>query len=369
MLSELATSHGSLQLPAFFPDATRGVVRSCGAGDLEACGVQGVMVNIFHLLGKPGVGTITQHGGMHRFMGWSGPLASDSGGFQAYSLLDSSAKLGSVSNKGFVYRSEKGGDRIVLTPAKCIQTQFRLGADILFCLDYCTHPDAPAERQRLSVDQTVTWAVQCRETYDRLIEEKDMPQADRPRLFAVVQGGRDPSLRRECAEQLLAIGFDGYAYGGWPVDREGKLDEAVAQVADLTPGDRPRFALGIGKPENVVRAFELGYHLFDCVLPTRDARHQRLYVFNEPPERCVRARSDFYRCLYMLDKRHSHDPAPLEAGCDCVCCRCYSRGYLHHLFRSGDSLAQRLATMHNLRFYRRLMAALAGDDEGGARSP
>ena len=134
----------------------------------------------------------------------------------------------------------------------------------------------------------MAWAAKCRETYDRLIEEKNVPQSDRPLLLAVVQGGRDPSLRRECAERLLDIGFDGYGYGGWPVDQEGKLDESVARVAELTPGDRPRFALGIGKPENLVRAFELGYRLFDCVLPTRDARHQRLYVFNDPPERCVR---------------------------------------------------------------------------------
>ncbi len=361
MLETLSTPHGSLSLPAFLPDATRGVIRALDAADLEACGVQSVMVNVFHLLVRPGVRTIAEHGGIHRFMNWRGPVAADSGGFQVYSLLTGSPKLGSVTNRGFTYRLEPGGKKIVLTPEKCIQTQFRIHADLLFCLDHCTSLDAPPDEQRRSVEQTVTWARKCRGTYDRWVEQNELERQRRPLLLAIVQGGQDPGLRRECAERLSEIGFDGYGYGGWPVTDDGQLAESVAQVAELTPDDRPRFALGIGKPENLAAAYRLGYHLFDCVIPTRDARHKRLYVFNQPPDRSSLAGADFYHCLYMQDGKHARDPQPLEDGCDCLCCRGYSRAYLHHLFKIRDGLADRLATLHNLRFYNRLIAALASD--------
>ncbi len=365
MLRVVTTPHGALPLPAFLPDATRGVARALDAGDLEGCGVRGVMVNAFHLLTKPGVRVIAEHGGIHRFMNWARPVAVDSGGFQAFSLLDGSTGLGSVSNKGFTYRLEKGGKKTVLTPEKCVQTQFRLDADLLFCLDHCAGPDAPPEARRQAVEHTVSWAGKCRETYDRLLEERGSPGNPRPLLLAVIQGGEDTALRRECAERLLAIGFDGYGYGGWPVDADGRLAESVAQVAELTPPDRPRFALGIGKPENLARAFALGYHLFDCVIPTRDARHKRLYVFNRPPERSTPSGDDFYRCLYLQDQEHAHADEPVEDGCDCHCCRGYGRAYLHHLFRIKDGLADRLATIHNLRFYQRLIDALAVSHDRG----
>lgn len=359
-LETLSTPHGELALPAFFPDATRGVIRSVGADDLEECGVQGLMVNAFHLLSRPGSRAIAAHGGVHSFMNWSRPVAADSGGFQVYSLLDgASSDVGSVSNKGFVCRLGDDGKRIVLTPEKCVQTQFRLGADLLFCLDYCTHPDDPPDKQRRSVELTVAWARRCRAQYDRLVEEKQLPANKRPLLLAVVQGGEDPDLRRECAESLLEIGFDGYAYGGWPIDADGRLCESVAQVAELVPDHLPRFALGIGKPNNLVKARACGYDLFDCVIPTRDARRRRLYVFTRPPTADSLAGPDFHRCLYLQDKKHARDRRPLEDGCDCLCCRRYSRAYLHHLFRIHDGLADRLATMHNLRFYRRLVAVLA----------
>jgi queuine tRNA-ribosyltransferase len=289
-------------------------------------------------------------------MSWDRPIAADSGGFQLYSLIGKSPGSGSVTRKGFVYRT--GSKRVVMTPEKCIQTQFRIKADLMFCLDYCTHPEASQEIQRLSVETTVSWATRCRDTYDILADQKSLSPVDRPLLLAVIQGGEDPHLRRECAERLLSIGFDGYAYGGWPVRKGGKLAESVAQVADLTPGDRPRFALGIGKPENLVRAYRCGYHLFDCVIPTRDARHRRLYVFRENSERLSLRDDDFYECLYLQDRKHRTDSGPLEEGCDCLCCQSYSRAYLHHLFRINDALAGRLATIHNLRFYRRLVALL-----------
>lgn len=359
MIESLQTLHHRLRLPAFFPDATRAVARSVGSDDLAACGVQGVMVNIFHLLSRPGIRAITEHGGIHKFMNWHQVVATDSGGFQAYSLLESSPKLGSISAKGFTYRLQTGGDKIILTPEKCIQTQFRLGADLMFCLDYCTHPQSGSPIQQRSVELTVSWARKCRATYDSLVEQKQLPADQRPKLFAVIQGGDDPHLRRRCAEQLQEIGFDGYAYGGWPITANGRLADSLAQVAELTPPDLPRFGLGIGKPETLAAAYRLGYRLFDCVIPTRDARRQRLYVFADSPSPGVPNGKDFYHCLYLQDKKHAHDNQPVELGCDCLCCRSHSRAYLHHLFKIRDGLAQRLATIHNLTFYRRLLSALA----------
>ncbi len=358
MRPALRTAHGELVFPAYFPDGTRGVIRSLGGEDLARCGTQGVMVNVFHLLARPGTRRIEALGGIHSFMNWQGPVAADSGGFQAYSLLDGSPGLGVITRKGFAYRMQKGGARRLLTPQKCIEAQFRLGADLMFCLDYCTHPGAPEQVQRESVELTLAWARQCRVTYDRLVEGKRLAPEERPALLAVVQGGEDPALRRACAAALVEIGFDGYAFGGWPVTEDGRLSETVALVAELVPDDKPRFGLGIGKPENLVKAFRWGYDLFDCVIPTRDARHRRLYVFSAPPESATLEGEGFYHCLYMQDETHRRDSRPVEDGCDCDCCRHYSRAYLHHLFGIGDSLAERLATIHNLRFYRRLVAAL-----------
>ncbi len=357
MVRSVLTPSGDILTPAFFPDATRGVIRTLGGEDLEACDVQGVVVNIFHLLVCPGIPSVSAHGGIYDFMNWNGPVAADSGGFQAYSLLEGGKRFGSISNKGFIYRFEKGGEKTLLTPEKCIQTQFRIGADVMFCLDDCTHPDAPDERQRQSVERTIRWASRCRETYDRMLAEAKTPLERRPLLFAVIQGGEDAALRRECAEAVLELDFDGYAYGGWPITAAGRLSESVAQVAELTTENRPRFALGIGKPENLVSAFRHGYDMFDCVMPTRDARRGRLFV-RAPAGGAPAPDGAFYRSINPFDERHRRDDQLVEDGCDCLCCRRYSRGYLHHLFRVRDGLAPRLATMHNLRFYRRLVGEL-----------
>ena len=351
------TQHGALCLPAFIPDGTRAVVRAVDSGDLEACGVSGVMVNIIHLASHPGISAIGSLGGIHRFMGWQCPVSSDSGGFQIFSLITENPHLGSVSEKGFTYRMAPGAEKQTLTPEKCIEKQLRLGADILFCLDYCTHPDAPLEQQQESVRLTVAWARKCKETFLQRMEQRRSGEM-RPLLFAVVQGGNSAELRRRCAEQLCEIGFDGYGYGGWPLNAEGTLLEAVGLVAELTPATLPRHALGIGKPENVVRGAALGYDIFDAVIPTRDARHKRLYVSTDNFAALSGHGDEFYDNLYMQDDKFVRDERPVEEWCDCLCCRRYSRAYLHHLFQIGDALALRLATMHNLRFYMRLMEKL-----------
>jgi queuine tRNA-ribosyltransferase len=355
-VKSLHTAHGDLALPAFLPDATRAVVRTLDASDLAACGVEGVMVNALHLSSRPGTSLITSLGGVHRLMGWSGPVFSDSGGFQVYSLVAASPKAGGISERGVTYRLE-GGEKRLLTPEKCVQRQFQIGADVMFCLDHCTHPDDRGEAQRESVEHTVAWARRCKEAFVRRLEERP-PEGRPPLLFAVVQGGRDRDLRRACAERLLEMGFDGYGFGGWPIDEEGGIEEAVGYVAELIPEGVPRHALGIGKPENLLRAFRTGYDLFDCALPTRDARRKRLYVFNGGPGEVPLKGDAFYHYLYIEDERYARDSRPLDEGCGCLCCRRYSRAYLRHLFEIDDALAHRLATMHNLTFYCAMMRRL-----------
>lgn len=357
MMNSLRTPHGILKLPAFFPDATRAVVRSLDSQDIKNCGIEGLVVNTFHLLSKPGSRVIALNGGIHKFMDWKGHIISDSGGFQVFSLIANSSKFGSVSKKGFIYRFDKGTNREILTPEKCIQKQFQFSSDIMVCLDYCTHPEDPYDKQKTSVEYTILWAKKCKDHFDKMLDEKKIDIDSRPLLFAVIQGGRYSDLRRECAEQLIEMGFDGYGYGGWPIS-DGKLEETLELVAQISPSSKPRYALGIGKPENVVKCTNMGYSLFDCVIPTRDARHRRLYAFSEDPKTSSLIDSDFYRCLYMLDKKYIDDSRPIDEKCDCLCCRNYSRSYLYHLFRIEDTLAYRLATIHNLRFYAKLMEAL-----------
>jgi len=356
-VDSIPTIHGDIPLPAFMPDGTRGVVRSLDAEDLDRCQVKAVVVNVLHLSLKPGITTVSQLGGIHRYMGWRGPILSDSGGFQVFSLVEQSPKLGRVTPDGFIYRTEKGSGKKRLTPEKCIQKQLSIKSDILFCLDYCTHPDWDKSLQEKSVDYTVDWARRCRKEFDRRMST-GRADGRKPLLFAVVQGGTDPELRRTCAERLLEIGFDGYGYGGWPIDDSGRILDMVAYVSEVLPDGFPKHALGIGKPENVLRAYHLGYDLFDCSIPTRDARRGRLCESIGRLEDMTLPNVEFYRYVYIRDKKYVRDGRPIDESCDCLCCTNYSRAYLHHLFRSDEGLAYRLATIHNLRFYMRIMEIL-----------
>jgi queuine tRNA-ribosyltransferase len=351
--------HGTLDLPAFLPDGTQGVVRSLSAADLESAGIQAVQMNVYHLMQRPGTSTIQALGGLHRLSGWSRPIFTDSGGFQVYSLIRQNPKQGSITDKGATFRP--GGDRKYnLTPEKSIQLQFAYGSDMLICFDDCTHPDAPLAEQALSVQRTIRWAERCKATFNQLVAQKRLGEAERPKLMAVIQGGLSPDLRRECAEALLAIGFNAYGYGGWPLDSDGRLlDEMLALVRELVPSAFPVHALGVGHPANVAACVRLGYNLFDSTMPTRDARHGRLLVFTEDPAGITSfVGSDWFSYLYPNDDRHVKEQVPVSAFCDCECCTRYSLGYLHHLYKLNDSLYPRLATVHNLRFMTMLMARL-----------
>ena len=217
---------------------------------------------------------------------------------------------------------------------------------------------ATASCREKSVSYTIEWARRCKEEYGRLVESGEA-SARRPHLFAVVQGGNDAALRRACAESLVDLGFDGYGFGGWPVDQDGGLVDMVEFVGKVLPAEAPKHALGIGRPENIVKAHEWGYDLFDCVIPTREARHGRLYVFDGDLSAERLRGGSFYHNLHIGDQRYCRDFAPVDENCNCRCCRQYTRAYLRHLYRMNEPMAQRLFTVHNLHFYNRLLGCVA----------
>ncbi|MGH2357529.1 MAG: tRNA guanosine(34) transglycosylase Tgt [Candidatus Limnocylindria bacterium] len=358
MTEALRTRRGTLAVPTFLPDATRAGVRGISADDLRAIGVEGVVVNAFHLLRRPGARVLQAAGGVHRFMGWEGPVVSDSGGFQVWSLIRQDPARGVIRDNEVIFREPATGQKWNLTPERVIGLQLQMGSDVVICLDDCTDADAPEPEQERSVERTVRWARRSREAFDRLVGGAGGP--DRPLLFAVVQGGGVEHWRRQCAAALAEIGFDGYGFGGWPLAGDGSLlSDPLRWVVDALPADAPKHGLGIGRPDHLVAAAALGYSVFDCALPTRDARHGRLYAFRPGyPERGVSAGSAFYRSVHIHDARYRVDHGPIEDGCDCPACLRHSRAYLHHLFKVADASAERLATLHNLRFYVRLVESL-----------
>ena len=331
----LDTAHGALRLPAFLPDATRGVVRTLAPDDMAAAGVKALMVNCLHLVRAPGTQAIARVGGLHAFMGWHGPLAADSGGFQALSMAGVR-----VTDRGLSVTG-RGSGRLHLTPERTVRRQLQLGVDIAFCLDHCPRPDADYAAHRESVRRTVLWSAACRHELVRAAEAG----AAVPLLFAVVQGGPHRDLRAGCVEELLALGFDGLGFGGWPIT-DGRLDDMVREVAELARAEVPLHGLGIGSLGALREAAAAGYRLFDCVLPTRDARHGRLY-------------DDGGGSVSIRDERFARRQEAAVEGCDCTACRTYPAAYLHHLFRIGDALGPRLASIHNLRVYGRVVGAVA----------
>jgi queuine tRNA-ribosyltransferase len=365
----LALVHGDLALPAFLPDATLGVVRSVDAADLRGAGVRALVMNVFHLMQRPGSSTVQALGGLHRMAGWDGPILTDSGGFQAYSLIRQNPRRGSLTDGGIRFQPEGAERPFQLTPEKCIQLQMAYGADILVCLDDCTHVDDAYAEQTASVARTIKWARRCKEEFQRQLRQRRLDGPSRPLLFGVVQGGGYEDLRRRCAEALLEIGFDGYGYGGWPLDKDNRLlHEMLALTRALIPPELPVHALGVGQPENVVACARMGYATFDSALPTRDARGGRLYIYTaDPADARFELRGRWYEYLYIDDKKHIKAGDPLSTFCDCHTCARYSVGYLHHLHKINDMLFARLATIHNLRFMTQLMEALGRAGDGRTR--
>jgi queuine tRNA-ribosyltransferase len=331
--ARLSTAHGVIDTPAFQPVATYGAVRGVGPLDLAELGAQVLMANAYHLHERPGEEVVARSGGLHGFTGWHGPWLSDSGGFQVTSLADRVK----VDEEGLIFASPLDGRRHHLTPERAMEIQQALGADIAMALDECQPPGPPEGRDRglraeAAMERTLRWAERCRAHHSR------PDQA----LLGIVQGGDSPALRRRSARATAGIGFDGYAHGGLGLGEEiERRNELLSETHEELPADRPRYLMGLGRPEDLLLAIERGIDLFDCVIPTRHARHGVLFT---------RAGQ-----LSLRNARFREDDAPPDEACDCSTCARHSRAFLAHLFRVNESLAARLASLHNLRFYLRLM--------------
>ncbi len=334
----LRFARGEVRTPAFMPVGTAGTVKAMTPEELRALGAEMILGNAFHLMLRPGLEVIEAHGGLHAFMHWDGPILTDSGGFQVWSL----ASLRRVSERGVEFRSPVDGAPVFLDPERSVAVQQALGADVVMVLDECTPYPATPEEARASMELSLRWARRSRAAHG------GGPGA----LFGIVQGGMYPELRRASLEGLLEIGFDGYAIGGLSVgESEAERLRVLDALEPHLPHARPRYLMGVGRPEDLVEAVRRGVDLFDCVLPTRNARNGDLFTSEG--------------VLRLRNARHRLDTRPPDPGCDCYTCRHYTRAYLRHLRQAGEILGARLATWHNLHYYQRLMremraAILAG---------
>lgn len=361
----LQTRNGEIPTPFFMPDATRGSIRGVSRTDLEAACVGAMVVNTYHLMLQPGTEHIREAGGIHSFMGWGKPLLSDSGGYQIYSLIHRNPEMGRITEEGAEFRSVLDGSKHLLTPERAIAIQCDLGVDMMVVLDDPRPNDAPEDEIAEAVERTIRWAKRSKAEYERQIAERGQDDTTRPLLFGVVQGGMSRELRRRCAEGLTEIGFDGYGFGGRHVDGNGIfLEDIVRDTASFIPEHVPRFALGIGTPEDILRCHALGWDMFDCVIPTREGRHGRLFRWKAQNTKYKiqnTSPTDFYETINIANERFRDDFTSVDPTCACELCRNHTRAYLAHLFRIGDPLGGKLASIHNLRFYIRLMERLRED--------
>ncbi len=334
----LVLSRGSVRTPAFMPVGTAATVKAMTPEELLQAGAEIVLGNTFHLMLRPGVEVIRRHGGLHGFMHWDQPILTDSGGFQVWSL----AKLREISERGVMFRSPLNGDAVFLGPERSMDVQHLLDADIAMVFDDCTAFPASREQAQASMELSLRWAERCKRAHG------DRPAA----LFGIVQGGMYEDLRRRSLQGLLEIGFDGYALGGLSVgEPRALLHGLVEAVAREMPEERPRYLMGVGSPEDIVSAVARGMDMFDCVLPTRNARNGWLYT----AEGVVKIRNAQY----------ADDTRPLDSSCDCYTCRHYSRAYLHHLYRCNEILGARLNSLHNVHYYQSLMARIRASIRAG----
>jgi len=328
-----ATPHGTVETPTFMPVGTLGTVKGLLPEQLKAVGVQQVLANTYHLALRPGAAVVASLGGLHEFMQWDGPILTDSGGFQVFSL----AQLNRFDDHQVVFKSHIDGSLFELSPERAVEIQEQLGADVIMCLDVC--PALPAETEQLAeaVRKTTLWAQRCREAHSR----------DDQALFGIVQGGIDRAMRERSATELLALDFPGYAIGGLSV---GEPPPQMYSTLDFTvphlPDHKPRYLMGVGRPEDLIEAVSRGMDLFDCVMPTRNGRNALAFTSRGP--------------IRLRNACHRKDERPLDTNCHCpVCCR-FSRGYLRHLFQADEMLGPILLSWHNIAFYQQLMQEMRG---------
>jgi len=328
----VTTAHGMIETPAFMPVGTAATVKAMTPDAVAATGAEIVLGNTYHLMQRPGAERIERLGGLHRFMNWPRPILTDSGGYQVMSLI----QLRRLDENGVTFRSHIDGRSFALTPESSIAIQRRLGSDIAMAFDECTpYPAEEAEAAR-SMRLSMRWAERSRAAFE--------PRPGQG-LFGIVQGSVYPELRAESTERLLALGFDGYAVGGLAVgEGQAQMFATLGPSVQLLPADRPRYLMGVGKPDDIVGAVARGIDMFDCVLPTRSGRTGQAFTRRGP--------------VNIRNARHLDDPRPLDADCACPACRAYSRAYLHHLWRAKEMLGQILLTWHNLHYYQELMAGL-----------
>ncbi len=357
-LGKIKTLHGDIYTPAFGPDATRGLIKNIspkeakdltGRGEVEdlreADEIQFILTNTYHIRSYPGDDFIQKMGEIHSFMKWDRPILTDSGGFQVFSLIHGSPNLkGKVTDDGAFFNNPINGDRLELTPERAIDIQFNLGSDIMVVLDDCRHYQDLKELKG-SVHRTIEWARRCKVQFQKNLQKyynKTWEDTDRPLLFAVVQGGIDPELRKFCAEELMKIGFDGYGFGGWAInEKEFFPSEMLKYVADILPADKPKYAMGVGTPENMLECIEFGYDLFDCVIPSRNARHGVCYTKS-------RGKISIRNAKYKDDKGIL-DTELFSSASD------YELYYLYHLFKIKDALGGEFLTIHNLKYFNYVM--------------
>jgi queuine tRNA-ribosyltransferase len=326
----LELAHGRVETPAFMPVGTYGAVKAMSPAELRELGAQIVLGNTFHLWLRPGLDVIRAHGGLHRFMAWNGPILTDSGGFQVFSL----GNLRKIDEEGVAFASPINGDRLFLTPEVSMEIQRTLNSDIAMVFDECTAYPATKAEADASMQLSMRWAERSRKNWKT-----------ENALFGIVQGGMYEDLREESFEKLKTIGFEGYAVGGLSVG-EPKEDRSriLAHMGERLPAQSPRYLMGMGTPEDLIEAVAAGFDMFDCVLPTRNARNGWLYTRNGD--------------VKIRNARHRDDPGPLDPACGCYACRNFSLSYLHHLQKTNEILGARLNTLHNLHYYQELMGTL-----------
>ncbi|MCX7423470.1 MAG: tRNA guanosine(34) transglycosylase Tgt [Planctomycetia bacterium] len=332
------TPHGIVETPAFMPVGTQASVKGLTPEQLKRVGVQKVLANTYHLALRPGPEVVAELGGLHRFMSWDGPILTDSGGFQVFSLTS----LRKIDDEKVVFKSHLDGSMLELSPERAMQIQELLGADCIMCLDECPPADAPREKIVAAVDRTTLWAKRCRDSHQR------SDQA----LFGIVQGATDRELRERSAAGLLPLDFPGYAIGGLSVgEPPPQMYATLDFTTPLLPTHKPRYLMGVGTPTDLLEAVCRGIDLFDCVMPTRNGRNALAFTSQG--------------ALRLRNLKHQRDPGPLDPECDCPCCMGFSRAYLRHLFMTGEMLGPILVSWHNIAFYQNLMKGMRAAIEQG----
>ncbi|MGL5838627.1 MAG: tRNA guanosine(34) transglycosylase Tgt [Sphingorhabdus sp.] len=327
---------GAIRTPAFMPVGTAATVKAMRPAEVRATGADIILGNTYHLMLRPTAERMARLGGLHRFMQWDRPILTDSGGYQVMSL----SSLRKITEEGVAFQSHLDGSRHMLSPERSMEIQRLLGSDIVMAFDECPANGVPRDEAAKSMALSMRWARRSREGFDSGAEH-----AERSALFGIQQGSLDQSLRKESADALIDIGFDGYAVGGLAVgEGQEAMFGCLDYAPDMLPADKPRYLMGVGKPDDLVGAVERGIDMFDCVLPTRSGRNGQAFTWNGP--------------VNIRNAKHAEDQGPLDPRCDCPVCTTWSRAYLHHLVRSGEILGAMLMTQHNLHFYQSLMAGM-----------